>query len=101
MTTLHFRGLAGGTCLASLLSGVAASAPPPARPKLVVVIVIDQFRPDYLQRFRSHFGKGGFNLFLEQGANFDQARYRHGVTQTCPGHAVILTGTYADVNGII
>jgi predicted AlkP superfamily pyrophosphatase or phosphodiesterase len=101
MTIPRFRGLARGTCLASLLSGVVASAPPAPRPKLVVVIVIDQFRPDYLQRFRSHFGKGGFNLFFEQGANFDQARYRHGVTQTCPGHAVILTGSYADVNGII
>jgi predicted AlkP superfamily pyrophosphatase or phosphodiesterase len=74
---------------------------PPATPKLVVVIVIDQFRPDYLSRFRSYFGSGGFNLFLQRGASFPEARYRHGITQTCPGHAVILTGSYADVNGII
>ncbi|HEY4649543.1 MAG TPA: alkaline phosphatase family protein, partial [Gemmatimonadales bacterium] len=70
-------------------------------PRLVVVISIDQFRADYLQRFSKYFGSGGFNLLLRRGANFTQAHYQHSVTQTCPGHAVILTGSYADRNGII
>lgn len=74
---------------------------PPARPKLVVVIVIDQLRPDYLERFRSHFTKGGFNLFLQRGASFTGAKYQHAITSTCPGHAVVLTGSYAKVNGIV
>jgi predicted AlkP superfamily pyrophosphatase or phosphodiesterase len=66
-----------------------------------VVIAIDQFRPDYLQRFRRYFTQNGFNLLLERGATFTQARYEHGITQTCPGHAVILTGSYGNVNGIV
>jgi predicted AlkP superfamily pyrophosphatase or phosphodiesterase len=74
---------------------------PPTRPKLVVVISIDQFRADYLRRFVRYFGPGGFNLLLKRGANFTEAHYRHSVTQTCPGHAVILTGSYADRNGVI
>lgn len=79
--------------------GVAQASP--IRPKLVVVISIDQFRADYLQRFAKFFETGGFNLLLQKGANFTEAHYRHSVTQTCAGHAVILTGSYADRNGII
>jgi hypothetical protein len=71
------------------------------RPRLLVVISIDQFRPDYLQRFRRYFGPGGFNLLLTQGAEFSQAQYEHSITQTCAGHAVILTGSYANKNGIV
>ena len=84
-----------------LLVGVAATEAPAPKPKLVLTIMIDQFRPDYLQRFRPYFGRGGFNLFLDRGANFAGARYEHGVTSTCPGHAVVLTGSYGNVNGIV
>ena len=64
-------------------------------------MVIDQFRPDYLTRFSRFFGKGGFNLFLRRGAGFTVAKYEHANTFTCPGHAVVLTGSYAEVNGIV
>jgi predicted AlkP superfamily pyrophosphatase or phosphodiesterase len=84
-----------------LLANAAAAEAPPPRPRLVLTVTIDQFRPDYLQRFRPYFGPGGFNLFLQRGASFAGARYEHGVTSTCPGHAVVLTGSYANVNGII
>jgi predicted AlkP superfamily pyrophosphatase or phosphodiesterase len=80
------------------LIGAELMAP---RLKLVVVISIDQLRPDYLQRFRRHFTRDGFNLFLRAGASFTEAHYRHSSTQTCPGHAVILTGSHANVNGIV
>src|SRR4051794_2518277 len=86
--------------LASIPSLAAAQQPAP-RPKLVVVVVIDQFRADFLQRFRPYFSPGGFNLFFRRGATFTEAEYQHAVTLTCPGHAVVLTGTYASVNGII
>jgi predicted AlkP superfamily pyrophosphatase or phosphodiesterase len=66
-----------------------------------VVISIDQFRADYLQRFRRYFGTGGFNQFLNGGASFTETHYQHAVTQTCPGHAVILTGTSPNVSGIV
>ena len=74
---------------------------PPARPRLVVAIAVDQLRGDYMDRFRSFFGPGGFNLFLQHGASFAEARYEHATTTTCPGHAVILTGSYGAVNGIV
>jgi predicted AlkP superfamily pyrophosphatase or phosphodiesterase len=79
----------------------AAQAAPRPRPRLVVAIAVDQLRADYIERFRPYFGAGGFNLFLQRGASFAQARYAHATTSTCPGHAVILTGSYGEVNGII
>jgi predicted AlkP superfamily pyrophosphatase or phosphodiesterase len=73
----------------------------PERPRLVVALVIDQLRPDYLVRFREHFGEGGFNRFFTDGAAFPAARYAHAVTKTCAGHAVVLPGSHANTNGII
>jgi predicted AlkP superfamily pyrophosphatase or phosphodiesterase len=90
----------GGPVLLALTAASAVSQQPP-RPRLVVVISIDQFRAEYLQRFQRYFGRGGFNLLLKEGANFSEAQYEYGVTQTCPGHAVILTGSYPNVNGIV
>ncbi len=78
-----------------------AQVPAPPRAKLVVVISIDQLRPDYLQRFRRYFAPGGFNLLLSRGAAFTATRYQHAVTQTCPGHAIILTGSHPSTNGIV
>jgi arylsulfatase A-like enzyme len=74
---------------------------PASRPRLVVVIAVDQLRADYIDRFRSWFGPAGFNLFLEHGARFVTARHEHAITETCPGHAVMLTGSYGMVNGIV
>lgn len=70
-------------------------------PKLVIVISIDQFRYDYLVRFRPYFGDKGFNYFLEHGANFVNARFKHAINTTGPGHAAIASGTYGNANGII
>ena len=73
----------------------------PDRPKLVLVLVIDQFRYDYLMRFRPYFGKGGFNRLLEGGAVFTDCRFDYATTMTGPGHATLLTGAYPDLHGII
>jgi predicted AlkP superfamily pyrophosphatase or phosphodiesterase len=73
----------------------------PNRPKLVVVLVIDQFRYDYLMRFRPYFVKGGFNRLLEGGAVYTDCRYDYATTMTGPGHATLLTGAYPDSHGII
>ncbi|MDQ3138989.1 MAG: alkaline phosphatase family protein [Gemmatimonadota bacterium] len=92
----------GAAAFAFALAGEgSAQAVPRVRPRLVVAIAVDQLRADYLDRFRPHFGPNGFNLFLRRGASFAEARYEHATTSTCPGHAVILTGSYAMVNGII
>jgi hypothetical protein len=72
-----------------------------AHPKLVVVIVIDQFRGDYLERYRDQFGEGGFRLFLDHGANFTDCNYDYANTRTAPGHATLFTGAYSNGHGIM
>lgn len=88
-------------CLTLVLGAGTPAEISPSPAKLVVVIVIDQFRSDYPQRFRSYFSTGGINLFFKRGAVYSRARYEHGILFTCPGHAVVMTGSYADVNGIV
>ena len=72
-----------------------------ARPKLVVIIVIDQFRGDYLERYRDQWGEGGFRLLLEHGADFTDCNYNYANTRTAPGHSTLLTGAYSNGHGIM
>src|SRR6201995_6112274 len=66
-----------------------------AKPKLVVILVIDQFRGDYLDRYRADFKtEDGFNLFLKKGAYFPGCYYGYANTMTAPGHSTIGTGAY-------
>lgn len=69
-------------------------------PKLAILLVIDQFRGDYLSRWRSDFKGRGFNLFLDHGAYFPDCYYNYANNETAPGHAAIATGAYTDGNGI-
>jgi hypothetical protein len=71
-----------------------------AHPKLIVVIVIDQFRGDYLERYRDQFGDAGFKLFLDHGAYFDNCNYNYANTRTAPGHSTLFTGAYSNGHGI-
>lgn len=70
------------------------------KPKLIVIVVIDQFRADYLNRDRDQFKGHGFNLFMKQGAWFTDCYYDYANTKTAPGHATIGTGAYTDGHGI-
>lgn len=97
---LSHRFLLAGAFAAGAFVGNAAE-PTPAGPSLVVVLTVDQFRADYLTRFGEFLSPGGFKLLLDGGANFADCRYRHAVTKTAAGHAVVLTGVHADVHGII
>jgi hypothetical protein len=72
-----------------------------AAPKLVIAIVVDQLRYDYLERFHGQFGEGGFRLLTEQGAFMTFAHYDYSPTVTGPGHASILSGASPAVHGII
>src|SRR6266436_8779624 len=72
-----------------------------ARPKLIVIIVIDQLRGDYLERYRDQFVQGGFRLFVDHGANFTDCNYNYANTRTAPGHATLLSGAYSDGHGIM
>ncbi|MFN0158999.1 MAG: alkaline phosphatase family protein [Bacteroidota bacterium] len=87
--------------LSILFAILVANLPAWTKPSLVVVISLDQFRYDYLVRFREHFGPDGFNYLLDNGANFSNATYKHALNMTGPGHAVILSGAYGNQNGII
>lgn len=73
----------------------------PRQPRLVVLIIIDQFRQDYLLRFKPFFGVGGFRRFLDQGAVFTNCFYNYAQTLTAPGHATLSTGTVPAEHGII
>ncbi|HEX7807852.1 MAG TPA: alkaline phosphatase family protein, partial [Thermoanaerobaculia bacterium] len=68
---------------------------------LIVVISVDQMRYDYLQRFDPFFTTRGFKRFTTAGATFTNARPRHSVTSTGPGHAAIGGGTVPAENGIV
>ena len=80
-----------------------AEAPPRAgesRFKLVLVLTVDQFRGDYLERFDPVF-QSGFARLREKGVLFIDAHQDHAVTHTGPGHASISTGTYPSRSGVI
>ena len=70
------------------------------RPKLIVIVVIDQFRGDYLNRYHADFKGRGFRLFTDEGAWFTDCYYDYANTKTAPGHATIGTGAYTDGHGI-
>jgi predicted AlkP superfamily pyrophosphatase or phosphodiesterase len=78
----------------------AAASAYNAHPKLVVVIVIDQFRADYLERYRDQFPEGGFRLLLDHGANFTDCNFDYANTRTAPGHSTLFTGAYTNGHGI-
>jgi len=71
-----------------------------AQPKLVLAVVVDQFRYDYLTRFRGEF-TGGFKRLLEQGAVYTNATYPASPTVTAVGHSTFLTGATPAISGII
>jgi arylsulfatase A-like enzyme len=70
------------------------------RPRLVIILVVDQFRADYLDRYRADLKGRGFRLFLDKGAYFEDCYYDYANTKTAPGHATLGTGAYTDGHGI-
>jgi predicted AlkP superfamily pyrophosphatase or phosphodiesterase len=71
------------------------------QPKLVVAIVVDQLRYDYLERFQDHFSSNGFKLLTDRGAFLTFAHYNYSPTVTGPGHASFLSGSTPSSHGII
>lgn len=96
---------AAAVALAALLLSLplwvtAQGNPASSAPKLVVVIVVDQMRADYVQRFHSEW-HGGLARLVDHGAWFRNAAYPYSGTETCPGHATIATGDFPHTHGII
>ena len=85
-------------CVSTVGSG--QSTPPPAAPKLILVVSIDQMRSDFLDRFASLY-RSGLKTLLDRGAVFSNAKYRHAATETGPGHSIILTGSDPKHSGIV
>lgn len=85
---------------AALLLSSSLEAQLVKQPKLVVAIVVDQFRYDYLTRFRSSYS-GGFVQLLTKGAVFTNANYNHFPTVTAVGHSTVLSGATPSVSGIV
>ena len=81
----------------------ASDAPAAKKPKvkLAVLVVFDQFRGDYLDRWSQHFGPGGFRRLMTEGAHFPDCHYPYANTSTGPGHASILAGCSPEKHGII
>src|SRR6266853_6849090 len=75
-------------------------SPAPARPKLVVVITVDQLRPDYFTRWKSQL-TGGLGQLATEGAFFTDGYQDHADTETAPGHATILSVMWPAHTGII
>ena len=101
MPTPHYVRAAFVSALTALLlclspvrssSGQSSRASEQAEPRLVVLLIVDQMRADYIDRFQVDW-TGGFKRLLTDGARFTNAAYPYLSTYTCAGHATISTGT--------
>jgi predicted AlkP superfamily pyrophosphatase or phosphodiesterase len=72
-----------------------------SKPKIIVGLVIDQMRWDYLYRYSNRYGDGGFNRLLKKGYSFENTFIPYTPTYTAPGHASIYTGAVPATNGIV
>ena len=96
-----------GALFAALAFGAQAARKPPvkniphpAHPRLVVMIVVDQMRGDYVDKFRGQW-TGGLKRLVEEGAWFRDSAYPYAATETCVGHATISTGAFPASHGMI
>ena len=78
----------------------AKQGPARAKPKLVVVIAVDQMRGDYVDKFQGQWN-GGLKRLVEQGAWFRNAAYPYAATETCVGHSTISTGAFPATHGMV
>ncbi len=84
----------------ALIEAGEAGPLPDGAPRLILIVVIDQLRYDYLTRFEDLY-TGGFRTLLDRGALFTEARYRRGVNVTAAGHATIVTGRHPSHHGVV
>ena len=85
-------------CVITMTTAVLAQN---EQPKLVVGIVVDQMRYDYLTRFYNKYGEGGFKRMMREGFNCKNNHFNYVPTYTGPGHTSIFTGTTPKYHGVI
>ena len=71
------------------------------RPKLVLLLIVDQFSYNYLSRYQDKFSSGGVRMLLDRGASFTHCQYENANTQSAVGHSIIATGAYPWATGIV
>jgi predicted AlkP superfamily pyrophosphatase or phosphodiesterase len=98
-TLLLFLVLVGAAC-AGAQSTPGANTRPAGPPSLVVLLTVDQFRGDYLDRFGPQL-HGGLGRLARGGAWFTNAHHDHAITETAPGHATLLSGRFPRSTGIM
>src|SRR5688572_33350797 len=86
--------------LAILIAGMAGPVAAQQRPKLVVMITVDQLRPDYFDKWKGQL-TGGLGRLARDGAFFTEAAQDHAVTETAPGHSTLLSGRWPVHTGIL
>jgi predicted AlkP superfamily pyrophosphatase or phosphodiesterase len=101
----YFRSPAAILILAMIARQFTGCADPAATrkqpaPRLTIVLVIDQFRHDYLQRFAGYW-QGGIGRLMHEGAVFSNAHHEHAITACAPGHATLLTGSHPSRHGVV
>jgi hypothetical protein len=96
---MRARGAIRFAALACAAAGVGAQQAP--RPRLAVVLVVDQLASWVLAEARPFLTAGGFARLEAEGVHFSRCAYRHACTLTGPGHATIATGAPAAVHGIV
>jgi len=106
LATMCVSGARAQTAPTEKQSNSAASQQPaarhaaPAKPKLVVMLVVDQMRADYVDKFQGHW-KGGLKRLVQEGAWFREAAYPYAATETCVGHSTISTGALPRTHGMV
>ncbi len=83
-----------------LTTALLRAQAPPQEPKLILFVAIDQFRYDYLPRFRNEYA-GGIKTLLERGAVFANAHLEHYPTVTAVGHSTMMSGATPAISGIV
>ena len=81
-------------------AGTQKKTEKPTRPKLMVLLVVDQMRGDYVDKFRGQW-TGGLKRLLTEGAWFRAAAYPYAATETCVGHSTISTGSFPASHGMV
>ena len=86
-------------CLCLLLAGLAVTAQ--ERPRLVVGVVVDQMRWDYLYRYYDLYGEGGFKRLMNEGFNCENTMINYIPSITAVGHTSVYTGSVPSIHGIV
>ena len=101
----YLRSVSAAMLLLGMAGHFSSCADPAARrtpsgPRFVSVLVIDQFRSDYLHRFAGYW-QGGIGRLLREGAAFSNAHHEHAITECAPGHATLLSGAHPSRHGLV